>query len=92
MKLFVAFTALATGLIIVFANGMFIDLSTKMQDQQLLPTISRRQLAENPTIVTEQQARAACKHWKSNRETCVYDVLKTNDLELAKWEGPEYGE
>jgi hypothetical protein len=33
--------------------------------------------------ISRQDAEAACAHWSKNQESCVRDVIRSGDLELA---------
>lgn len=51
---------------------------------ELAPPVARlqrgRRLAEK---ISRQDAEAACAHWSANKESCVKDVIRSGDLEMA---------
>ena len=44
-------------------------------------TVTRRRLG---STIAAKAAEEACAHWGDNKDTCVYDVMATGDLEIAQ--------
>lgn len=36
------------------------------------------------STIAEKAAEEACAHWGENKDSCVYDVMATGDIDLAQ--------